>query len=196
MTDQRSEHKPPPSPESLNSKPFSLGVTIKDLPYTFAGTIPQKPSDDFIWKIHVPSWKEISPLVHPDFRRSSQFDQFETTGQIGALYVNGVKDILEPLYLSKLESNAELFPEDSPYHEARGIGGFLLNQLLALADARGLSIEAYIQAEGRLSDQDMKRWFNNVGFSYNEHGGGDFIRKPAAPDFTQPIMSLLQAEAS
>lgn len=193
MTDLRSEQRPPHSPENPLSKPFALDVAIKGRQYIFAGTLPQRPSDSFAWRIHIPTWQEMAPLVSPDFRRSSEFQNFETTGEIGMLEVDGlIETNRDILYLAKIRSNSEMLPLGTPYHESRGIGSFLLQQLLTLADAKGLFVEAYIQAEGRLSDYDMKKWFKKVGFSYDENGGGDFIRPPQTPDLTQPIATILE----
>jgi hypothetical protein len=177
--------------EQLDPGQFSIPVLIKNLPYSFTGVIPEDPTEDFGWTIHIPSFAELTPRVNSDFRRSPEFDTFRTTGEIGKISVDGTKQTEAKLYLAKIHTYSEIPPSDSPYGNALGIGSFLMNQLVALADARKLSIGAYIQPEGRLSHEAMHAWFRRLGFEQDPSEGA-LLRRPQQLDASQPIVTILK----
>lgn len=83
-----------------------------------------------MWKLRIPTWQEIAPLVEPSFNTGWQYDNFATDGRIATLSVDGTTHERKELYLYKIQSHVDLIPKSSPYHEARDIGSFLLKQLL------------------------------------------------------------------
>lgn len=176
----------PPTPEEPKPKEFSVNVTIKGLPYIFKGNIPEGPDPSEInWGIYIPYWKALVPKM-----RNNWGSAFDHKGEIAYVSASGQKGIKgeKELYISRIRSDTWVLPKDSRYYDAKGLGQFLMNNLLTLADMKGWQASAMLHPEGRLDDHEMRKWMTRKGFD------GQTRRKPQAPDMTQVITQIMSGQ--
>src|SRR4030042_4853697 len=175
------------SQETSPSEPFTLDVEIEGLPYIFKGKTPKTP-EDFEFTIHIPNWKEKLDNIKEKIATGELPFRLELTsfehsqGEIA--YLHAAPGKKADLYIQRVRSNTWLL-KGTPYENARGLGRFLLNNLLTLADIRGWSLTAFAYTDGRLTDSDVYEWLARKGFD-TDFTKGDPVRQPQNPDLSQP----------
>jgi hypothetical protein len=198
MTDIGFESPTISSPEREKLAEFSLNIEIGNLPFIFKGSIPEKPAA-FSFSIHVPNWQQEKTMIDKyvkdnGFFRSIELGSFvDNNGEVA--YVDVTQSEIADLYIQKIKSSAGIFPPGSRYHEAEGLGRFLMNNLLTLADIKKWSVTAFPYADGRLTNDDVRDWLLRKNFAYNEKKGYELIREPQpSPDMTQVIATVLKKD--
>lgn len=178
------------------SKEFShREVTIKGLPYLFSGKIEvQGDKKNITLWLHIPHWIEGAMKL----RNSANAPwALRKEGQIGMIHaIRGAQADL--ITSGRMTSFTEWIEEGSPYcapsrREGMGVGSFLLDNLLAIADMNGWTFSAFASTDGRLDDADVTAWLGRRGL---EHKKGGFIREPKAVDKSQEIVKILSEEQS
>lgn len=187
--------KTAPSPEAPTKKEFSLDVEIEGRPFIFKGSIPEKP-DSFALSIHVPDWQQELEKIKIYVRDNkllspgSELTSFSyNDGEIA--YIDVTKSDIADLYIQRIRSSSWILPPESKYHETRGLGRFLMNNLLTLADIKRWSITAFPYTDGKLTDDDVRNWLLRKSFAYDKEKGYELIRRPqSSPDMTQAIAHI------
>jgi hypothetical protein len=176
---------------------FSLPVEIEGLSYLFRGTTPDKPSW-FSFSVHIPDSireqlaTQIVGLELPEIKKGSDVAQralehFLADGQVGHVYIEDTRTHgIADTSIGYIASDTWLAP--SPYTDAQGVGRFLMNNMLTFLDIRGWSAYVEILANGRLSQKAVCDWYERKGFKGESIVS---IRRPQAPDITQPIARIL-----
>lgn len=178
----------PNSPDMPKPKEFSVNVKIKGLLYIFEGTIPQtQDPSGFSWKVHIPYYRGLAPKMS-DGRNFA-----DNKGRVGAIYGDATKPVMgkKAISIGKIETDTSILPKDSPYYDARGIGHFLMDNFLALADIKGWTVTALLQPNGRLSYREMEAWVRRKGFSSKT---APLHRDPQKPDMSQVIAQILSGQ--
>lgn len=182
------------SPERLEPKTFSLDVDIEGLPFVFKGKTPEKP-DSFILSVHIPEREKELLFIEPKVKRTDPFFYdglflFKQDGLVGYIEI-GRSSIVGGININQTKSYLGEFPTESRYHGGRGVGRFLTDNLLTLADFRGWSIVSIPEPEGRLSRNNLIEWAKRKGYVYDEKKE-KFIRQPQKPDMRQAIARVLK----
>jgi len=189
---------------------FTLDVEIGGSPYVFAGEVPSEPeSFEFVVSLPQDKWSEIEPHVKAVEASSDHFavlyHRLQSLGlgdgKVGSVWVQqaGAKDGAPSIRVSRIQTDNRYLPEGSEYTNARGVGVFILNNLCALADARGWRIYLEpLERDGRLTGGDLVRWYERRGFILDysvspemQSDFGGMIRVPRQPDPAQPILSVI-----
>ncbi len=168
---------------------FQENVEIEKLPYIFRGKIPDRPAG-FKLSVHLPNWQAALDSIKKRKIQVNDTLMFEwNEGEIGFVQVGhpGYDKEID-LNIRKIRSSTWILPEESPYHDARGIGRFLMNNLLALVDVKGWTVQAVPMTDGRLQQLDMVNWLERKGFEPTEHA----VRKSQRPDESQVIVGILK----
>ncbi len=191
MDEAQNEKATGKEPKETDST-FSLDVEIAGLPYVFTGKIPPTP-EDLTFTLHHPNWQEevrrLNDLATKKGGWTLELSSFEhDQGEIAYLHANPTRKQGADIYLERVRSNSWLLRE-SPYEDAEGLGRFLMDNFLTLADVRRWTVRAWPEASGRLSQRDLLRWLEREGFE--EGHGSDLLRRPRQPDLSQPIAKLL-----
>ncbi|MDX1765961.1 MAG: hypothetical protein R3313_03340 [Candidatus Saccharimonadales bacterium] len=172
-----------PTPGSLE---FSRDLEIQGLSYVFEGTIPQNPGS-FEWVMRIPDWSKNDLVRWTDevpfaIRALQSLRALKlgdgTVGIIRAAEYNS--DTGQAIWLSRIQTaTRSSVPREHDYHDANGVGSFLLDELCTLADQRGWEIHLTPEERrgSRLNQGQLYRWYLSRGF---EDGVGDMVRFPLA----------------
>lgn len=148
----------PPIEKGASIQESSRQVQIEGLPFLFKETIDEKN-------------KEVSlNLVLPSGAEEKKFND----GIIGYAYASQIPEA--DLYIEKIQSLSDTLPPESKYHDVQGIGRFLMDNLLSVADMRGWSIAGFPYTNGRLDNSEVAAWMVRKGFTENK---GDYMIRPA-----------------
>ncbi|MDO8452255.1 MAG: hypothetical protein Q7S79_00730 [bacterium] len=186
----------PPVVESAKQKEFSMDVEIDGLPYIFKGTVPDNP-EGIILSLHVPNWEKELDKIRKKIASGEMFPGPEVNtfrlyqGRIGFINLTPHDKPAADLHIERIRSNTWIVPKDSPYYDVHGLGRFLMNNMLTLADVKGWSIEGSPYTDGRLTDEHVYSWLQRKGFKDNKKG--ELVRQPQKPDTTQSIYVCLSA---
>lgn len=201
--------------EQKNADPtkFRIEVSIKGLPYIFEGVVPEEPNS-FEWTVSVPDAEEQAAKVE-ELVATGQYSGF----MIGDLKSKGLGDgkvgIIQPRKVMPkdgvlsvrpgvIRTDTAYIPKESPYHNANGVGSFLLDNLCALADYKGWRIYLNpVDRGGKLFQHELYAWYQGRGFLDNyqlpEETRAEYLpmmRWPQEPDSSQPILSVIPASAA
>lgn len=210
LTDSSAEEGDPTQPNQ-----FSLDVEINGLPYVLEGEQPSAPADfDLVVSLPPDKWAEIQPQIKAEvafnngFARQYHFLQPTEhlgEGRVGSVWVHAAQaeDQAPSIGVLRIQTNNMWVPEGSEYHDARGVGTFILDSLCAIADVRGWRIYLEpVDRGGRLQQGDLYEWYQRHGFMDIESRGrnsglkstaGGMVRLPQEPDPEQPVTRMLSA---
>lgn len=138
---------------------FSKEVEIGGLSYIFKGTV-NGITKEVSLNLLVPPGEETGEKV--------------SDGVIG--YVNASEIPEADLYIEKIQSFSDVLPSGSKYFDVQGIGRFLMDHLLSIADARGWSVAGFPYTNGRLDNREVSDWMERKGFTDTK---GDYMIRPA-----------------
>ncbi len=196
---------------------FSIESKIKGLPYQLSGQVPQDP-DNFELVVGLPQhvWNDIQPVVERELANNSWFaKQYQHTqqalrlgdGRVGSVWVShgSSPDGAPTVHVDRIQTELGYLPEESEYHNAKGVGSAILDNLCALADSRGWRITLDpLERDSRLAGNDLQEWYRRRGFKFGfevdeqqaqtMYPQDDMLRLPGVPDYDQPILQALTAE--
>jgi|GEM_PF-3119416 len=193
---------------------FKLDAIIGGLPYVFEGTIPSEPNGfNLVVSLPPSEWDRLSPEVEHAIAENryyaGQYQKLRQAlrlgdGKVGSVWVSSAetKDGAPAIGISRIQTDSRYLPEDSEYHAAKGVGSFLLDNLCALADAKGWRIYLEpLERDGRLTGEDLIEWYERKGFIFpdtaeTEHfraSFGSMVRLPQSPTAAQPIAEFMIA---
>jgi hypothetical protein len=156
------------------SRNLEKPVQIAGLDYIFRSSRPALPGH-FQLNLSVPNWAEQEALLkeHEKERTIQQFMLSElasrklTDGRVAYADIDGVfpDDGAPAVNLSMIESTTAYLPTESDYHDARGLGSFLLNSLCDMADSQGWRVYLFpVDKGGRLRQHELYQWYRRKGF--------------------------------
>lgn len=147
------------------SQSFRVPVTISSLPYEFTGRIPTQPTI-MHWKLNLPKPSlDTSPTLAGDILIQKPITSFDGDA-----------------YIAYLGSQTDKVTDEN-YRNARGVGSFLLDNFLGLADIRSWRVSMV------LLYPDLDNFFRKRGFVAHF----DFmIREPQPPTGRTEIARILQ----
>ncbi len=161
------------SADAPNEMKFRREVRIGGLPYIFDAKISASVDAKDIWlQLYVP--------------------EVELGDERLAGFVHAIDGGHTDVRLSgRIRSYTAEIPPNSKYSDARGIGRFLMSNLLALCDMNGWTMKTTIAATeptspGRPGDLDIDDWMSRLGFDDNG------VRAPGQPDPEAEIVKELQ----
>ncbi|MDP2586138.1 MAG: hypothetical protein Q8P29_04640 [Candidatus Levybacteria bacterium] len=200
--------------ESNNIEPlhFSQKVAINSLPYIFEGDIPtsRKPAANFTsrWSVAVPNWQKQAEEIKELMRSKkmshalpAELDLFEREkGSVGGINIDLRNNYIELVHIG---TKTWIISTESKYHDANGVGSFLLKNFLTFADIKGLPTFLIPCPDGSspLSNDATVDWYKRHGFQWIHDmsdkkdlpdGYGDMVRMPQEPDISQPITLILR----
>lgn len=188
---------------------FHREVVIDGRKYNFDGTVPQDPGE-FEWSVSVPDWEKEKPklleTIRKNYMRSDLHNwlrqQNLDNGRVGVIEIDKMTpppDNFPSIALGIVKTFTLHLSEELGYHKAKGVGSFLLDNLCALADAKGWRIYLNaVQRDWGLSQEELVRWYKKRGFKeeykFPPETHTDYYeqRHPQEPDTSQEILSILQ----
>jgi hypothetical protein len=194
-------------PTQLNH--FKAGVVIGELPFVIEGTAPNIPATfDLVVSLPDDKWAELKPRVDEEITKNSQFAsryrrlqqiQCLGNGTVGLVWVSEAiaDDGAQSVGVSGIQTNSMYLPEGSEYHNASGIGSFILDSLCTIADIRGWRVYLEpLERGGKLTQGELVEWYKRHGFEDNssedKHSNfGGMVRFPGQVDPSQPIARLV-----
>jgi len=186
-------------------KSFSLPVEIDGLNYFFEGEISSE-TGHFEWNIRVPNWQEQIAKIEEDIKAGGVSAALRAIlgtlkrkkGSVGEIDIHLTRDHIQ---LAHIGTSTWAMPAELGYQNARGVGGFLLENFLTLADIKGLPafLIYYPDGSSPLSDKETTEWYQRHGFQWIHDvpdekklpkNYGDMVRLPRQADLSQPIAKI------
>ena len=191
---------------------FSLDVQIGELPYILQGETPEEPTA-FSLVVSLPgqAWKDVEPKIEKEVSSNSWFaSQYHRLtqglhlgeGRVGSVWVSpeNSPDDVPSILVDRIQTDNRYLPDGNEYHNAKGVGSFILDNLCALADARRWRIYLVpLERDGRLTGTDLNDWYERRGFKFSDvdthhmygRSADSMMRLPKEPDTSQPILKAL-----
>lgn len=148
---------------------FERTVEINGLPYIFKGTIPSVRGSSFKWHLVIPEMENYTPSQREKFfdEEGSQNSFEEDYYAVGFMDVD-VNRYSPGFFIGRIRSNTPFLSRRLKYHNARGLGNFLLKSLIAEADRRDEPIYLIPDPDPKraISPEDVIRWYKRNGFRY------------------------------
>lgn len=208
---------PLPNDAEIDSiEPTSLSVDVKTngLPYVLEGQIPAEPDKfDLVARLPDHTWKGIKPQVERELSENDWFArQYRITqqslhlgdGRVGSVWVNSQAspDGAPTIHVDRIQTELGYMPEDGEYHNAKGVGSMILDNLCVIADLRGWRITLYpLERDGRLMGTDLQNWYRRRGFQFKfdeedverqeAYPTDEMLRFPQPPDLSSPVVQAL-----
>lgn len=203
-------------PGDVNQKPeqaINADIQVNGLPYIVTAEVPEKP-DHFTLLVSLPDdkWAETAPVIAQQ-REDRDFDRWYRDnvlnhelgdGNVGSVFVSATKaaDGFPSIYVRRIQSNTNYFPEGSTYENAKGVGNATLDSLCAIADVRGWRV--YLEPVERAETPyglDLYEWYKKHGFTdrfdhkmMSDSGGHSMMRLPQAPNPVDPVVQQLEKQ--
>jgi len=194
---------------------FSVDMEVNGLAYKLEGSIPTEPSGFYlVASLPFEAWDKIEPQVEKEASENNWFAgpyrnlQSRLSlggGKIGSVWVSaGESPSRAPtIHVDRIQTELGYLPENCVYSKATGVGSAILDNLCALADARGWQITLYpLERDGRLMGTDLQDWYSRRGFKFGFeeededrerlYPPSDMLRFPQEPDPSQPILKALE----
>lgn len=201
-----------PTAEESDSTPnsqFKVDVFIEELPYVLEGEQPSAPTTfELVVSLPPDKWAAIEPEIDANIASNDWFAQQYRKlqsglqlgeGRVGSVWVKKAQaeDQAPSIGISRIQTDNMWLPEGSEYHNARGVGSFLLDSLCVLADVRGWRVYLEpVDRGGGLGQADLYEWYQRHSFIDVDNPGlessaGGMVRLPQEPDPLQPIAGIL-----
>lgn len=141
-------------PSSLGR--FRINVQVHSLPFFLDGQIPEEPKT-ICWTLYTPKRDSAGYLL----------TQKPTTTYDGDIILNTIKSETDEI-------------DDPHYRDALGVGSFLLDNFLELADIKGwrVTLVSLYTGVGRLKQEKLDSWYRKRGFVAHHE---TMIREPQPP---------------